>query len=370
MSDTAGLALVVVALYLSECVVWARHGAVVVVAPWLMGPRMRVLSRLGTARGALTLLNPLPPFGRVYVVEPWPFSVSPDGVVAARSFALAHEPRPLETGRSLSWDEVTAVAVVDKDVHVAGAPFARCSSARHARAAALVLTSIAGATQERSRVINELLEAHLDPDDARGRAHSHERISVPLIVGASAVFVTLFGLVPGVVSVTGVAHWPLLLASVYAWVVVCAVSMYVAHRNLTPEARGERWMHTLLMVPAPTMAMRGNDKLGRHLMAGLHPLAVALGVLVGSERDDVVGRALRDLQTPRAGRPEGAIERAFRDSALAKAKALAHKYGIDVNAAFAAPPLRAGRCAWCPRCRLPYRQQGVCSDCGVTLRAV
>lgn len=380
MSDYAGLALVVVALYLSECIVWARHGAVVVTAPWLFWPRLRVLSRLGTARGAFTVLNPLPPFGRVYVVEPWPFSVAAAGVVAARSFAIAGEPRPLETGRALAWPEVVKVTVVEKDVHVAGALFARCSSAAHARAAARALSSIAAAAsdQQRARAIDELLAAHLDPLEARTRARRHVRWSAPLLVGSIGVFAAIFVIVPRVVLATGLQHWPSLLAIVYAWVLVSVAAMYLAHRKLAPDARGERWLHTLLMLPAPTMAMRGNDKLGRHLMAGLHPFAVALGVLSGRARDDVVARALRDFAFPRRAAPTAApmttddaqalaIERGFRDLALARAMALANGHGIDIVAAFAPPALRAGQRAWCPRCHLAYRQPGACSDCGIAL---
>src|SRR5690606_32864726 len=72
MSDLAVLGLVVVALYLGECAWWVRHGAAILAAPFFFGRgSLRVLSRaLGNARGAFALLNPLPPFGRAYVVEP------------------------------------------------------------------------------------------------------------------------------------------------------------------------------------------------------------------------------------------------------------------------------------------------------------
>lgn len=389
MSDYAGLALVLVALYGSECFVWARHGALVVTAPWLRGPRMRVLSRLGTARGAFTPLNPLPPFGYVYIVEPWPFSLSVAGVVAARSFSLAGEPLPLESGRVLAWPEVVKVRVIDKDVHVASSVFARCSSAAHARAAARVLSAVAasgafaGGEPERARTIDQLSAAHLDVDDARARAQLHAKASAPLLIAQGLVFASLFLLAPVVIFATGLRYWPYLLASVYGSVLLCAALLYIAHGKLAPEARAERWWHALLMLPAPTMAMRGNDKLGRHLLAGLHPLAVALGVLSPSARDDVVGRALRDLATPRrttaiaamslTGTTDHAravaIELAFRERVLHTAKELAHKHGVDVDGAFAAPQLRAGQRAWCPRCRLAFRQPGTCSDCGVPLRA-
>ena len=142
------------------------------------------------------------------------------------------------------------------------------------------------------------------------------------------------------------------------------------------------------------MAMRANDKLGRHLLAGSHPIAAALALLDASTptsakhsaaleggRDDVVGRALRDLAFPRAlaamDDESAAIERDFRGLLLANATERARAAGVDVAAAFAAPAPSArahdsdgsdGHGAWCPRCRAVYRAVGGASrDCGVPL---
>lgn len=378
MSDLLALALVVVALYLSECAVFARHGAVVFAAPLFLGrPRPRLLSRaLGTAKGAVTLLNPLPPFGRVYVVEPWPFSVSEEGVVALRSFALGNEPRPLQSAERLAWTDIEKVRADEKTVRVNGKAFAHTSSARHARAAADVLEKLrAGKGKERARLIDELLAAHLDPAPPRLKIARHLRWGAVPVLAATLVFAAFFVVVPMVVAKEGLAHWLLLVELVLSAVLFAAVSMNVAHRALLRDARGDRWLQTLLMLPAPTMAMRGNDKLGRFLLAGSHPIAVALATLAGTERDDVVGRALRDLSFPRepvmpsADDEAARIEKEFRARVLAAAKAVAKKEGVDVDACFVAPKLRPPQAAWCPRCRTPYRQAGSCTDCGISLVA-
>lgn len=362
MSDLVALGAIVVALYLSECVVWARHGAFVVTAPFLFGAKLHTLSRLGgTTRGAFTLLNPLPPFGRVYVVEPFPFTMHVDRVVASRHFSLAHEPLPQDTGREVAWDDAKNARAIDRDVHVGASVFARCSTPRHARAAASVLARVAS-SHDRPAAREDAMRAHFDVADARTRAHAHARWSVPLLVAASGVFVALFVFVPRVVMATGTKHWPLLVVSVYAWVLVSVVSMYIAHRKLVPDARGERWLQTLLMLPAPTMAMRGNDKLGRALMAGLHPIAVALAVLQGSTRDDVIARALRELKHPRGSHAPD-------DALLARVTKLARDQGVDVDASFTPPrSLRAGHGAWCPRCHAVYRDgTTTCADCAIAL---
>src|ERR1043166_2361089 len=221
MSDVAVLGVVVVALYLSECVVWARHGAFVVKVPWFFtGARLRTLSKaLGTKAASASLLNPLPPFGRVYVVEPWPFSFNADGVVAFRSFALDKEPRPVETSQRLSWDEVKDVGGDDKVVTVNGAPFATCSSKRHAKAAAAALVTMRD--KPKGHVVDDLIEAHLDPEPVRASFTKHERWGSPLLLASTGCFGALFLLVPRVVRVDGLTHWPFLVVSVYVWVLLC-----------------------------------------------------------------------------------------------------------------------------------------------------
>lgn len=367
VSDLAALALVVIALYLTECAVFARHGAVVVSSPWFWSRhRMRTLSKaLGTKGGAFALLNPLPPFGRVYVVEPWPFSLSSDGVLAFRSFALDQEPRPLESAVRFAWSEITSVDVDDKALLVNGAPFAKCSSKRHCQAAASVLRAVhAAGADARGVVIDTALDAHLDAAPVRATVAIHEQWGAPAALAASALFVSLFVAVPQDVHAHGLERWPVLVAGVYTWVVVIAVLAYLAHRGLSRGERAERWATVLLMLPAPTMAMRVNDKLGRHQLAGSHPIAAALALLEKGARDDVVGRGLRDLTHPRAlpalDDMSARIEGAFRSLLLQKTSALARAAGVDVDAALTVAAHA------CPRCRTVYRAAGVCGDCGVS----
>jgi nucleotide-binding universal stress UspA family protein len=387
VSDTLVLVFAVVALYLSECVAWARHGAIAFVAPLYFGrPRARTLARaLGTAKGAFTILNPLPPFGRVYIVEPWPFSASTDGVVALRSFALAGEPRPVQSAVRYAWGAVERVRAEDKRVLINGQPFAETSSARHARAAAEVLEKLREAPpKKRGKLLDELLAAHLDPHTVRRSLERHVRWGSGALFGATLVFAALFVVTPRVLLTEGLARWPVLVALVFIGVFFSAAATFFAHRKLLPEARGDRWLQTLLMLPAPTMAMRGNDKLGRALLARSHPIAVALGALGGWERDDFIGRALRDLSFPRepvlpsADTEAAAIEADFRARLLRQAQALAKKEGIDVEACFLPPPVPRlaepkSPGSWCPRCRMAYRNTdgalAACNDCGVKLVA-
>jgi hypothetical protein len=180
-------------------------------------------------------------------------------------------------------------------------------------------------------------------------------------------FAAMFVVTPIVVSREGVERWALWLGLIYVWVAVAAVAVFVAFRALRPTAVAERRVNFALSLCAPTVAMRGNDKLGRSLLAGLHPVAAALVLLQGSRKHAVVGAMLRDLRQPKLPTVAGndavnvAIEAAFRAELSAVCEAVAADADVDVVAAFVATgttPL------YCPRCHTGYIKGSACADCG------
>jgi hypothetical protein len=359
MSDLGVLGVVLVLLALAECALWAPHGAVIVSYGGYFGAaRMRVLSRsLGNARGAFTLLNPLPPFGRSYVVEPWPFSVSEEGVTALRSFSLANEPRPPAGDATLLWSEVRSVEVDDRTLRVNGARFATAASRPHARAAAAVLEELRADPTK----LDDLIARHLDPAPVRARASRHRDLGVAPMLAASGLFASLFLVAPRMAMTEGLARWSLWLALIYVFIVTTSCTAFRVHRALHPAQAAERWQLALLMLPAPTTALRVNDRLGRHLLAGAHPIAAALALLDGAHRDDVIGRAMRDLASPRA--LPSSDERALRIEGAFRARVLeaARRHVADAEVHLRAEP------GTCPRCRLAYRDARVCADCGIAI---
>lgn len=134
MSDLQVLLVVLVGLYLSECVVVARRGSVIVRLPWFFGRASAAppSKAMGNGNVGLALLNPLPPFGRVYVVEPWPFVCDDSAVVAAQATSLWRDPKPKQSGQCLAFSAITDIGTIDKDIFVNDAVFATASSACHA----------------------------------------------------------------------------------------------------------------------------------------------------------------------------------------------------------------------------------------------
>ena len=83
ISDGQTLLLILVLLYLTECLTWVKKQSVVFVS--LPGRRWHLaapISWLGNANGAMLILNPLTPPGRVFLSNLLPISISPSGVCA------------------------------------------------------------------------------------------------------------------------------------------------------------------------------------------------------------------------------------------------------------------------------------------------
>lgn len=86
ITDGQTLLLILALLYLTECLIWVKKHSIAFVSPW--GRRWRVatpISWLGNANGAMLILNPLPPPGRIFLSHLLPISISPAGVCAFTS---------------------------------------------------------------------------------------------------------------------------------------------------------------------------------------------------------------------------------------------------------------------------------------------
>ncbi len=370
MSDLTALGLVLVVLYASECLVVARRGAVVFRLPFFFGGASAAppSKAMGNGNVGLALLNPLPPFGRVYVTEPWPFVCDAVEVVAAQATSLWLDPKPRQGGRRLALAAIKTVRTIDKDVLVNGEDFVRCSSAAHARAAAHVLNTLAMTpADQRDNVLGQLLRDSFAVDVVSARVRAHGKKGQPLLVATIGCFAAFFVITPLMINHEGLERWYLWLGLIYGWVLLSALLAFMAHRALQPAVRGDRWMQLLLSIPAPTVALRGNDKLGRHFLAGLHPVAAAVHLLRGERRQEVVGAMLRDLRQPRLPAlpvddpRSAAIDVAFRARVAAIAEGVAVAAAVDVGVAFTA----AGRTPlYCPRCHTGYTKGTGCNDCG------
>jgi hypothetical protein len=383
MSPLLLFGIAIVVIYLSECVVWTRRGAAVVTAPLvgLFGRLGRHLPRsfgappaaLGTPAGAFTPLMPLPPFGRVFIVEAWPFSMTTTHVLAATSGSIGKASRAKMTGTCVAWVDVKTITVDDKAIRINGQPFCDTSSNRHVKNASRVLRAVHAAPEsERQALIDTELAAHFDVVRTQRLVMTEGKKTLSMLMVNTILFAVLFGWVPFVVNRIGLTKWQHLIGGVYSFVVLGAALFYVAHRSLMPKDRGDRWLNTLLALPTPTLTMRSIDKLSRHLLSDQHPLAAAAAIFAGKNDMTQVGELFRDLDHPR--RPvlptqddtALAVDVTFRAAQRRCASAELQRAGIDVAALVAAPTLPKGFTWFCLRCHDAYRDNIAtgCASCG------
>src|SRR5262249_19113874 len=142
------LLLILILLYLSECLIWVKRESVAFVPGW--GGRWRLAvppSWLGNARGGILLLNPLPPAGEGVFFLFLSLPVSPFGICAFNLQTLRSEARsPFQTGQFVPFGKIKDCGTDGAYLVVNNERFARCASGRQARALATVISAMVKAS--------------------------------------------------------------------------------------------------------------------------------------------------------------------------------------------------------------------------------
>jgi hypothetical protein len=122
MSDREQLLLVIVVIYLTDCVFWASRRAVGFRDSFLAGAFavLHPSTYLGHDRGGIVWRNPLPPFGTTMTCPARPVSVTPEHAYAYTAASALFGGRPEHPERIVALDEVKSVTVDPKDILVNG----------------------------------------------------------------------------------------------------------------------------------------------------------------------------------------------------------------------------------------------------------
>ncbi|MBK7874210.1 MAG: hypothetical protein IPJ77_00385 [Planctomycetes bacterium] len=370
MTEFESLLVALAAIYLVLGVVWVRRDAFVFRAH--TGRRFHVAAAnalVGGEEGALQWLNPLPPFGLVHVVQPFPASVSAEGVLAWTSAAYPPGERHRQADpRFFAWSDVRRVEAREKDVLVNDVRFVRTGSTRLAAHVARFVHELAKAKPaERARRIDAELERAFDGvaiADAAGRA---ERGSAALVPPAVGLFLLAFVATPWVDLFGDIhAQWPWLVLALFALQAWGVVALWITAGRL--EKR-ERWKHVLQCALSPLALIRARDGLLRDQLATFAPLAVAKALLERAEFEALLAASVRDARNPALPGCPVADPRALATEADWRARiaaAAARLAPAVAEAALAPPPPLADDCvAWCARCERQYtRADSLCAGCG------
>ena len=293
MSDEGWLLIVLVAIYLADCLRWVPEGGGVFVKSW-GGWRWRTGSRsLGTAKGGFVFGWPLPPLLAGYRCERTRARMGLGGVVADVGGSLLRA----EGRRALEFSEVAGVRSVEKVVEINGEKFWVCGSGEEAKKLAASCREMRElGEEERDRRMRAELARRFD---RRGIRRAHRRVQVGtrrLRWWCDGFFVAAFVAGPGLVVGFGSdrALLPVLIGGVVAGV---AIAVYAArvHRRLWPEALAERRKSFWKMALCPISAARAVDEIAVGALEEFDAAAVAMVLCSREEARELVEGARRKL---------------------------------------------------------------------------
>jgi hypothetical protein len=301
ISDGQTLLLILALLYLAECLMWVKKQSVVFVSN--SGRRWHPatpISWLGNANGAMLILNPLPPPGRVFLSHLLPLSISPSGVCAFNSQTLPSGARPAtQTGEFVSFSAIEKTGADGPYVVLNGQKFAKCATPTQAKALASVIETVRTAkVSKRESVVRSWLTKQFDARAATRQWRDAEE-SIGLIRWTCSIFfVFMFIGMPVLVMLYGLDQLIIPLAiCILALALQIAVLFFSAHRKLFRAESNERFESLVKMIVCPPVSLRAADVLTRNLLAEYSPIVVA-HVLAGPGGRRFAREFVLDLQHP------------------------------------------------------------------------
>lgn len=371
------LLLILVLLYLSECLIWVKRESVAFVSAW--GSRWRLSvppSWMGNASGGILLLNPLPPAGRVFLSHLFPISISPSGICAFNLQTLPSEARsPYQTGQFLPFNKIKdsssdgAYLVINKE------KFTKCATTKQAHALAKLIAAMAKASAtKRESMARTWVVKQFAVDDAAVLLKESASLIEPIQQMGVILFLFLFVFTPSLAFTFGSAPLIIPVAAVMvALAIEIAIMFHRAHKKLYPAESSERLESLVKMILCPPVSIRAADILTKNLLAQYSPIVLA-SVLPGSGEQQFVRSYILDLKHPlRHEISEADAEKTIEWTASEQLNVCmdhAKKGRYLTPEELLAPAQREeNSISYCPRCRCQYVvTDGECPDCpGVEL---
>lgn len=370
MSDGQTLLLVLALLYLSDCWLWVTKQSVAFVSHWCRQWRVASLSSpLSNGRGGLLFMNPLPPLGCVFLSHLSPISVSPNGICAFNLQALPSVGRPVQTGRSLAFTEITDAGFDGAYVLVNNQRFTKTATTKQARVLSELINRMIADPSDRERLVRAHIAGQFAAGEAAAVLQKANVVVKPIRRMCSILFLFLFVATPLLASFFGLLS---IFIPVGVVMVVLAVQISImffqAHKKLYPHESQERIEDVVKMVLCPPVSIRATDLLTRHLLSEYSPVVVA-GLLSGSAAQEFVRAFILDLQHPL--KHEVSDEAAAEIITWAASEQLRHclehvnRTGNLKPEVFLAPQQPVGNSiSYCPRCGCQFIvSSGLCPDC-------
>jgi hypothetical protein len=369
MSDGFSLLLVLVIVYLSDCLIFLHRQAVALVRPWRAW-RIRFAGwSFGNAKGALLGLQPLPPLGMLHETGPWPLSLAEEGVCAFTSASYPGSDRPPQTGRTFLYGDIKDVKTSGQDIQINGTLFAKTASAPlAAQLAALVEAAASAPRERRMKIVGDSMDASLDVESARTTSSGLAARSRGLRIACNVLWTYIYMVCPLATFFFGLGWLIIPLAVAGLLIHIPVVVWFVRlHRRLHPADGGTRFELAFRMSLCPPMAIRAVDGITRHGLTLFHPAAAAVALCPAPVAAPFAAGIVRDLRYPAPIPLEGPvaqIESSFRALLRERIQAMMRKNAIGEQNVPAPDHVSPESRTFCPRCLNVYAiESGACHDC-------
>lgn len=371
MTGLQSLLLALCVLYLLECVLAVRSGAIV----FRSGPgRKSSFSEPGdlirSAGLGFVFCQPIPAVEAVFVCREPVVVFTPQAMMAVRVGVGGQ----VVESPAWPWTDVKRVTVSEKKVIVNGAVVATFDTRRSALQQTQQIIRLAAAdANSREAEIHAQLKHSLDSEAIRERLQAFRRSTLPLLVACTAFFLSL--VIPFAMLWVNQG-----ISTTWAWAflgngVVFATSALILYgralRALYPAESKGRHQSLWHLVLSPLGIVRLRDLISRDLLYEFHPIAVA-NVLAESDAYNLLARRYLVRAREAASGTAATVGSAVEEAGTWRAKswkneleAYLTKGGCNLSELLQAPPRRdPSSRTYCPLCLTEYTlAEGKCSDC-------
>lgn len=338
MTDALELVIILVAVFLGECLTMVRFDGTAFTAWW--PGRYRASSPFalrGSRAVGVVLAPPWPPLESSFPTEPLVLDLSPE---------------TLRVGEQvIPWESVAAVRASGRDVLVGPERLTTSATERGAAHMAAWLDGLR-VRKGRTDALTRGLDARFDVVSARLRLAQARADLLWLRVGATVLYCALFVFMPlSLFTELPIAGWTVAAVAGAGWATVVVAALW------RRRALGLEGGQLVVVTLSPLATLRAADLVLRETLLGLEPVAAAC-VLGSPDTADLARRALADWTLRR--------QRTWLAEQLAvRARRCLEAEGVSVEALFAAPETDGGALAYCPRCLAQFVElRDDCSSCG------
>lgn len=282
------LAVVVIALYVSELVVYLPPGRAALI---VLGKRVRVLRGLG-------LLSPFP-WSRRYDLDDFHLQFGQTSVVAYAPHRIDSR-KPLGYAAATStYEEMVVIDIREKTtVRINAKDFIVAPSASAALRGKRELDEVRNADdKKRPALIRALVERTLDPKVVEAVAKKDKSVLYPLALATTLHSLCVIAVVTFLVF-GYVDHWKRLVGALAVTWVYGIFRFYRAHKALRPDARGERRMRTFMYCLSPVGLIKACDFITKERLADVHWLGALRALGTERQSQDALRGVKRELDHP------------------------------------------------------------------------